>query len=220
MLPPSCDTGFAILGTKVGAASMTAQAQAFGFNQQPPIDLPHSPFEISQFLKPRTCAAPTAEIFLADSSIGQNCTIASPLQMALVAGGIANGGVVMTPHVMYQIRDSQNNLVKRYQPTPWLRAASQKTASAVTGLMSNVVKFGTASGVGFPQQDDVAAKTGTAQVGNSNTLTTDWMIAFAPASQPKVAIAVVIPRQPLSATGAEVAGPVMNKMIQAALAGP
>ncbi|HUY22845.1 MAG TPA: penicillin-binding transpeptidase domain-containing protein [Acidimicrobiales bacterium] len=217
MLPPSCDTGYAILGTRVGAASMTAQADAFGFNQQPPIDLPHSRYEVSQFLQP-ACYR-NAQIFLANSSIGQQCTIASPLQMALVAAGIANGGEVMTPHVMYEIRDSQNNLVKRYAPTPWLRAATQKTASAVAGLMQNVVKYGTASGVGFPPQDDVAAKTGTAQVGQGNSATTDWMIAFAPASQPKVAVAVVIPHQSLSATGAEVAGPVMRTMIQAALAG-
>ena len=65
-----------------------------------------------------------AQIFLAFSSIGQDCTTATPLQMAMVAAGIANGGVVMTPHVMYQIRDSQNNLVEQYQPTAWHRAAS------------------------------------------------------------------------------------------------
>jgi len=55
-------------------------------------------------------------------------------------------------------------------------------------------------------------------VGQGNTATTDWMIAFAPASNPTVAIAVVVPHQSLSATGAEVAGPVMKTMIQAALA--
>jgi len=219
MLPPSCDTGFAILGTRVGAAGMTAEADAFGFNQQPPIDLPPSPFEISQFLQP-SCPGVGAQIILAYSSIGQDCTVASPLQMALVAAGIANGGVVMTPHVMYEIRDSQNNLVQRYQPTVWHRAASQATANALRDLMVNVVKFGTASGVGFPAQDDVAAKTGTAQVGVGNSATTDWMIAFAPAAAPTVAVAVVIPHQSLSATGAEVAGPVMKTMIQAALAGP
>jgi len=56
-------------------------------------------------------------------------------------------------------------------------------------------------------------------VGVGNTATTDWMIAFAPADAPRVALAVVVPHQTLSATGAEIAGPVMNRMIQAALAG-
>ena len=216
MLPPSCDTGFALLGTKVGAESMQAEAQSFGFNQQPPIDLPPSPFEVSDFLQADCWKG--AQIFLAFASIGQDCTVATPLQMALVAAGIADGGVVMTPHVMYQIRDSDNNLVKLYQPTAWHRAASQATANALRALMVNVVQFGTASGVGFPPQDDVAAKTGTAQVGLGNTATTDWMIAFAPAYNPTVAIAVVVPHQALSATGAEVAGPVMKTMIEGALA--
>jgi len=217
MLPPSCDTGFAYLGTKIGAASMTTEAVSFGFNQQPPLDLPHSSFEVSQFLQP-SCYG-NAEIFLAFSSIGQKCTIASPLQMAMVAGGIANNGVVMTPHVMSQVRDSQGNLVETYKPKPWTKATSQVTAAAVKNLMTQVACCGTAAGV-FPANEDVAAKTGTAQVGVGNSATTDWMIAFAPASAPKVAVAVMIPNQSLSATGAEVAGPIMQTMISDALAAP
>jgi len=225
MLPPSCDPGFALLGTKVGKTSMMDEAQAFGFNQQPPIDLPPSPYEVSQFLNPATCSDVNAQIFLAYSSIGQDCTIATPLQMALVAAGIANGGVVMTPHVMYEIRDSQDNLVERYVPKPWHTATSQATASAVGNLMTEVVKAGTAAQVGFPPQDDVAAKTGTAQVGaggvgsGGSQATTDWMIAFAPENAPKVALAVVVPFQKLSVTGAEIAGPVMKTMIEAVVAG-
>lgn len=210
MLPESCDPGYAILGTKVGAAGMTAEADSFGFNTQPPIDLPHSPYEVSQFLQP-SCYE-NAQIFLAFSSIGQKCTIASPLQMALVAAGIANGGVVMTPHVLAQIRDSQGNLVQTYAPTAWLHPDSAQTAASVTNLMEGVAQFGTAAGI-FPAGWDVAAKTGTAQVGVGNTATTDWMIAFAPASAPKVAIAVMVPNQALSAYGATVAGPIVRTML-------
>jgi len=216
MLPPSCDTGFAYLGTKIGAASMTTEADSFGFNQQPPLDLPHSSFQVSQFLQPNCYQ--NAEVFLAFSSIGQKCTVASPLQMAMVAAGIANGGVVMTPHVMSQVRDSQGNIVQTYQPTQWTRATAPKTASAVNNLMTQVACCGTAAGV-FPGNEDVAAKTGTAQIGQGNNATTDWMIAFAPASDPKVAIAVMIPNQALSATGASVAGPIMAQMMADALGG-
>ncbi len=214
MLPPSCDTGYALLGTKVGAAGMTTEADAFGFNQQPPLDLPTSPYEVSHFLQP-SCYM-NAQIFLANSSIGQDCTSASPLQMAMVASAFANGGVIMTPHVMASVRDSLGNPVATYQPTKWLTATTPKTAEAVTTLMTDVAKYGTAQGV-FSADEDVAAKTGTAQVGLGNTATTDWMIAFAPAAAPKVAVAVVLPNQALSATGAEVAGPVMRKVIQDAL---
>jgi peptidoglycan glycosyltransferase len=219
MLPPSCDTGYAVLGTKIGATSMLAEAESFGFNQQPPIDLPPSPNEISDFLQP-SCYQ-NAQVYLAFSSIGQFCTKASPLQMAMVAAGIADDGVIMTPHVMAEIRDSDGNLVESYQPKSWLRATSPATATAINGLMHQVVEVGTASGVGFPAADDVAAKTGTAQVQNSAgqyIATNDWMIAFAPATAPRVAIAVELPNQPVSGTGAEQAGPVMKTMIEAALA--
>ena len=197
---------------------MTAEAQSFGFNQQPPLDLPTSIYQPSHFLTVPHADC-TAQILLAYASIGQDCTVASPLQMAMVAAGIANGGVVMTPHVMYEVRDSQNNLVEQYQPKAWHRAASPATAAALRGLMVNVVKFGTASGDGFPASWDVAAKTGTAQVGVGNTRTTDWMIALAPASNPTLAIAVAMPNQPVDETGALVAGPIVKTMIQAVLAG-
>jgi peptidoglycan glycosyltransferase len=217
MLPPSCDTGFALLGTEVGATGMTAEADAFGFNQQPPIDLPRSGFEISEFLQPQCYL--NAQVFLAFSSIGQKCTIASPLQMAMVAAALANKGTLMTPHVVKEVRDSAGNLVLTNGALPWLQATSPVTAAAVTALMQRVVTNGTASGVGFPPQDQVAAKTGTAQVGVGNSATTDWMIAFAPASAPKVAVAVVIPNQSLSATGAEISGPLVKYMIEHTLAG-
>jgi peptidoglycan glycosyltransferase len=218
MLPPSCDTGYALLGTKVGAANMTAEANAFGFNQQPPLDLPPSPGEVSQFLQPGCYQ--NAEIFLAFSSIGQDCTKATPLQMALVAAAVANGGTIMTPHVMSQVRDAQGQLVTAYKPRLWQTAMSAQTASAVKGLMQNVARFGTAAGI-FPGQEDVAAKTGTAQIESTTgqfVATNDWMIAFAPASAPKVAVAVELLHQPVSGTGAANAGPVMATMIQDALA--
>jgi peptidoglycan glycosyltransferase len=217
MLPPSCDTGYATLGTRVGAANMTAEADAFGFNSQPPLDLPPSPGEVSQFLQP-SCYQ-NAQVFLAFSSIGQKCSIATPLQMALVAAAVANNGVEMTPHVMSQIRDQQGQVVKSYPPTTWQKPMSPQTAAAISHLMQEVAQFGTAAGI-FPASEDVAAKTGTAQVQNSagqDIATNDWMIAFAPASAPKVAIAVELLNQPVSGTGAEEAGPVMRTMIQNAL---
>jgi membrane peptidoglycan carboxypeptidase len=124
----------------------------------------------------------------------------------------------MTPHLMAQIRDSQGNLVTNFGLKPWMRATTQATAAAITPLMEEVVTSGTAGQVGFLPEDQVAAKTGTAQAGQQNQLVTAWMIAFAPASQPRVAIAVVLPDQAFDVTGAKAAGPVMKAMIEAALA--
>ena len=175
---------------------MTAEAQSFGFNQQPPIDLPHSPFEVVA-LPPARLLRRAPRSSWPISSIGQDCTIATPLQMALVAAGIANGGVVMTPHVMYQIRDSQNNLVEHVPAHGLAPGHVPGHGQRRDQLMSKVVTVRDRRRRRLPAAEDVAAKTGTAQVGLGNTLTTDWMIAFAPASNPTVAIAVAMPHQPV-----------------------
>ena len=122
------------------------------------------------------------------SAIGQQNVTASALQMAMVAGTVANGGVEMTPHVMSQIRDSQGNLVKVYEPKAWQQPISAETANTLTTFMQGVVKSGTAAPVGFPAAWDVAAKTGTAQTGSFGpdpAYTDDWLIAFAPVREPQ-----------------------------------
>jgi peptidoglycan glycosyltransferase len=220
-LPQSCDTAFAQMGTAL-TTNLNVEAQAFGFNQQVPIDLPGA--GVSEF--PSTAALigdqPLQATAAFGQGFGQNTVVATPLQMALVAAGIANGGVIMTPHVMEQIRDSQGDLVETYTPKPWLTATSSTTAAAVTSLMQSVVSQPGATAYGvFPSQWNVAAKTGTAETGSGpqgNSLTNDWMIAFAPANDPRVAVAVVVPNQPFSATGKEVSGPPTRAILGDALA--
>ncbi len=212
-LAQSCDIVFAQLGVALGGPALAAEANAFGFNQPVPLDLPY--VLTSVFPNPSTFVQNTPQ--LAFSAFGQGNDQASPLQMALVTAGIADKGVIMNPHVMAQIRDSQGNLVTTYAPKPWLRATSAATAASVTSLMRGVVTnpLGTAYGI-FPASEDVAAKTGTAQTGHHQT--NDWLVAFAPANQPKVAIAVAVPAQPSSATGAGTTGPVIAAIMAAALA--
>jgi peptidoglycan glycosyltransferase len=135
----------------------------------------------------------------------------------MVAAGIANGGVVMTPHLMSQIHDSQGNVVETYLPKALPRSATQQAATQVTALMEGVVKDGTASGVGFPSYLCAAVKTGTAQTNPSQKVTETWMIGFAPANDPKVAVAVVVPEQDIASDGAQVAGPIMKKVLEAAV---
>ena len=214
-LPESCDTAFAQLGMALGAVSLTTEAQAFGFNQRIPLDLPGVGISNFPSIAQLTNNAPSQ----AYSAFGQQDVTATALQMALVADGIANHGVIMTPHVMAEIRDSQGNPVTSYQPKPWITATSPLTAAAVTTLMQAVVSQPGATAYGeFPAQWDVAAKTGTAETGPNASLTNDWMISFAPASDPKVAVAVVVPNQPGSDTGAQVSGPPMKAILGDALA--
>jgi peptidoglycan glycosyltransferase len=192
---------------------MSATADSFGYNQVPPLDLPNV---VPSYF-------PTAASFssnlpgLAYSAIGQENVRATALQNALVAAAVANGGVMMTPHLMSSITSPDGSTVKRYGDTVWQTPLTASQAAQIVPLMENVVKDGTAYGI-FPADLDVAAKTGTAQTGNSKKNTDDWMIAFAPATDPTVAVAVVMPFQSVSAYGATVAGPIVKCLIEGELA--
>jgi peptidoglycan glycosyltransferase len=214
MLPESCDPGYALLGLDIGAPDLVGRAKAFGYDQTNPIDLPGVVNSYIPSAKSFRFALPQ----LAYSAIGQENVRVTALQNALVAAGVADHGTVMTPHFLYQIVGPEGQIVKTYQPHPWLKPLTKSQAAQIVPLMENVVKAGTATQVGFPAIDDVAAKTGTAQTGTAVEHTDDWMIAFAPASHPVIALAVIVPFQNPSTTGAEVAGPVMKCMIEGAIA--
>ena len=211
MLPASCDPGYAELGVQLGVPVMTKQAELFGYNSVPGIDLPGTSTSIFPPL------APNSQAFLGQSSIGQYNVQTSALQNAMVAAGIANGGVLMTPHLMTSIHDSQGAVVQTYTPKPEATVASAQTAQQVTSLMEGVVASGTAEHVGFPAYLCAAVKTGTAQTDPTTGLTDTWMIGFAPANHPQVAVAVVVPQQSNSSDGAHIAGPIMNAVLQAAV---
>ena len=153
---------------------------------------------------------------LAFSAIGQQNVSATPLQMALVAAAIANNGSIMTPHVLDNVRDEQGSVIRRYNPTQWREATSAATANAVKQMMIEVARRGTAtraqiSGI------EVAAKTGTAQTVGNNAHA--WLISFAPADAPKVAVAVIVESQPGlgDVTGGRIAAPIAQRVMRAAL---
>ena len=213
-LKVSCNTVFGQIGLDLGAQKLVGGAESFGFNSRPPLDLPAtatSHFPPVDFFKLRLPA-------LAQSAIGQNDVAASPLQMALAASAIANGGVIMKPHVMKEVRDDEGDLVEQYKPEQWRRAVDPSVADQVRAMMIDVVNGGTARSVAIPGTQ-VAAKTGTAQLGTNPPSSHAWMVAFAPAQAPRVAVAVIVVGQPgvSEVTGARVAGPVAKAVLQAAL---
>lgn len=212
LLRVSCNTGFAQLGLDLGGANLAAEASAFGFGERPPFDLPAA--ATSHFPDPSEFER--NEPALAFSSIGQQNVTASPLQMALVAAGIANNGTIMKPHVLDHVTDDKGVEVRRYSPSPWRVATSPATASAIKQMMIDVAKRGTAtraqiSGI------EVAAKTGTAQTVGNNAHA--WLIGFAPADAPKVAVAVIVESQPGlgDVTGGRIAAPIAQRVMRAAL---
>ncbi|MGH9277364.1 MAG: peptidoglycan D,D-transpeptidase FtsI family protein [Acidimicrobiales bacterium] len=214
ILRVSCNTAFAQMGMDLGAVRMSEGAGKFGFRQVPPIDLPFA----APSIFPDASAFADDIPGLAKSAIGQQDVSATPLQMALVAAGVANGGAVMTPHVMSEIRDGEGQLLKRYEPTPWVQAVSPDVARTMRDLMVNVVERGTGTAARIPGIA-VGGKTGTAQTGlDTNHV---WFISFAPAADPKIAVAVMLENLPLAseATGGTLAAPIAKAVMQAALSG-
>jgi peptidoglycan glycosyltransferase len=211
----SCNSGYAAIGLDLGAQALSDEATSFGFDQTPPLDLP----EGAQSHFPAAASFAHDLPGLAKSAIGQQNVQAVPLNMALVAGAIANGGVMMKPHILAKVSDSQGQVVRTYHPSTWLTATSAATATQMTQLMTSVVQSGTGTAAQIPGVD-VAGKTGTAQTGN-NTIEA-WFVAFAPAAAPKVAVAVLVEDQPEGgeATGGVIAAPIAKAVMQAALQGP
>jgi peptidoglycan glycosyltransferase len=216
ILKVSCNSAFAEMGqATIGGPDMLSGAESWGFNKAAPIDLPD----------PARSAFPTDVITnppkLAQASIGQNDVQATPLQMALVAAGVANGGTVMTPHLMTEVRDSQGEVIERYDAKPWLTPMSADLAETMRQNMVGVVQGGTASRMAIPGYE-VGGKTGTAQLGTDPPRSHTWIIGFAgdPGQPPTVAVAVVVLDQSGAneATGGVVAAPiartVMEKVLQ------
>ena len=222
ILQNSCNTAFAQMGVEQAQApGMTATAEAYGFNQPVPIDLPDAvasrwPAEVVADNPP----------FLAQASIGQNEVQSTPLQMALVAAAVANDGKVMRPHVMREIRDDQGDVVEQYSPTTWTTPMSEETSRLLREAMVSVVTDGTARGLDDEVEGDmvVGGKTGTAQIGSDPPRSHAWIIGFAgPEGEvPHVAVAVLVEGQEGASeqTGGRVAAPIASAVLAAALAPP
>jgi len=211
----SCDTGFGQIGLDLGAQNLYDEAKAFGFDTTPPFDLP---FAAQSYFPPPSSFAQNLPT-LAFSAIGQEDDQATPLEMAMVGGAIADHGIMMTPHVLEDVTNSQDQVVARYKDSVWRRATSAATAAKVTTLMESVVSSPDGTGI-FARIPgvEVAAKTGTAQNGHHQT--DDWFVAFAPAAHPTIAVAVVLPDQGFADEyqGGTLAAPIAKAMIEAYLA--
>jgi peptidoglycan glycosyltransferase len=214
ILRQSCNTAFAQMGVETGPEAMVRTAEAYGFNQDVPIDL----------TRPARSSFPTDFErnlpALAQSAIGQNEVAATPLQMAMVAGAVANAGEVMVPHVLKDVRDPDGNVVDTYEPEVWTRAMEEPTATLMREAMRGVVDSGTATRLDVPGFD-VAGKTGTAQLGTDPPRSHAWIIGFAgpEGQEPSIAVAVIIEGQPGASeqTGGRVAAPIAQAVLAAYL---
>jgi penicillin-binding protein A len=217
VLRVSCNTAFAQMGVDTGAEAMVSTAQRFGFNQDVPIDLTRP--ARSNFPTDFAQNVPA----LAQSAIGQNDVAATPLQMAMAAGAIANDGQVMTPHVLRDVRDTDGNIVDTYDPSGWTTAMDRGTSALMRDAMIGVVERGTAGRLKVPGFV-VGGKTGTAQLGTDPPRSHAWIIGFAgpPGEAPTIAVAVIVEGQEGASeqTGGRVAAPIAQAVLQAYLTTP
>jgi peptidoglycan glycosyltransferase len=116
MLPASCDPGYGEFGIQEGAATLRQQAELFGINSVLGIDLPTNTQQPVGGVEASTIQTlpENSQAFQAYTAIGQYGVKDTVLQNAMVAAGIANGGVIMTPHLMSSIHDSQGALMQSY----------------------------------------------------------------------------------------------------------
>ena len=214
----SINTTFAKVGNLLGRKRLITAAERYGFYQKPPLELPAGEVVASGRYGKKGLLAPDAfmdPLDVAWAACGQEQLLATPLQMALVAGGVANGGRVMKPYYLQEIVTPDGRVVRTTQPEQWLVATKALTASELNLMMQRVVNAGTGTAAAL-EGIQVAGKTGTAEKGDGTNLA--WFIGFAPADDPQVAIAVVI--EDTQSTGGEAAAPLAAAVIKAALAQP
>jgi penicillin-binding protein A len=206
----SCNTTFAQLGVQLGAQKLKEQAEAFGFNEDYLRDL--RPQAVSRF--PADANDPQA----GQSAIGQFEVRATPLQMAMVAAGIANQGTVMKPYIVDSIQSPELETLQQTEPEKLHDAVSPTTADQLTDLMTYTVESGTAKPGAIPGIR-VAGKTGTAQSG-TDAPPYAWFTSFAPAQDPEVAVAVVIQRAGINRgeiAGGTYGGPIAKAVMEAVI---
>ena len=216
----SINAVFCNIGQKLGAKRVLAEAKKFGFYSTPPLETPSDARSPSGLYSNGKLFDPTtskgfSRVDPGRLAFGQDKMLATPLQMALVAAAVANGGVQMRPTVIQKVLSPSGNVIKQLHPHVLRVATSPSTAGALKNMMVEVVQAGTGTQAQIPGVV-VAGKTGTAETCACNTVYDAWFIFFAPADHPTVAGAVVVENQNKGFGGA-IAAPIAKQLMQAIL---
>ncbi len=219
----SCNIPFAQLSVEIGPDQMTNGVARFGFEERVPFDLPGA--AASTFGGLAKDFADSLAL-LAIHGFGQGQVQVSPLHMAMISAGVANGGRMMAPHVVDRTLTRAGNVIRQTTPRTWKTTMPPATAAVLTQLMVGVVENGTATCcMRLNGGITAAAKTGTAQLNpeGQRERSHAWITAFAPAEAPRYAIAVFIKGvndEVSASTGGRLAGPVAKKVLDLALSLP
>jgi peptidoglycan glycosyltransferase len=221
-LTNSVNTWFGQLGQKVGQDQLFETMEKFGFNSTPPIDLPEGQVYKSGVFEGRDLLGKNDPVDLARVAIGQERLQVTPLQIAMVAAAVANGGKLMKPQIWSRVVDPDGRVVKRLEPSEYSQAVSAETAAELNTAMQGVVREGTGTNANIPGVT-VAGKTGTAETpgnescGGGAEENQAWFMGFAPAEDPKIAIAVSV--ECTTQFGNDVAAPIFRDVAESILNG-
>jgi peptidoglycan glycosyltransferase len=211
----SINSVFCNIGKELGSKLLVDYTKRFGFYETPPLETPDNErapsglYNRGRLFDPKLDSDVDAGRF----AFGQERLLVTPLQMAMVAAGIANGGVVMEPHVIDRILSPKGTIVTRPKPDELQRAVKPETAATVASMMREAVESGTGTAAQISGVV-VGGKTGTAETGVAGT-NNAWFIAFAGRERPQLAIAVVLEQQ--NGTGGQLAAPIAREVMQAIL---
>ncbi|MCU0306301.1 MAG: penicillin-binding protein 2 [Thermoleophilia bacterium] len=213
-LTKSINTTFAQIGERLGPRRLGSEMTDFGFGERPGLDLPEGEVLISgRYRDGRLLPNSQRSSDPARIAIGQENLQATPLQMAMVAGAVANDGVMMRPYLMRRITDRAGDLVRQQRPEEVGRVSDSTVAQELNQMMQQVVEEGTGTSAALSGLE-VAGKTGTAETGDPER-NQAWFIGFAPADDPQVAVAVVV--EDTSGTGGTEAAPIAADVMRAAI---
>jgi penicillin-binding protein A len=216
-LAKSVNTVWAQVAERVGRQTIARYMSRFGFDRKPELDYPADEMSSSGEYEGGRLLSPTSrQVDVGRLGIGQDKLEVTPLQMAEVAAAVANRGRLMAPHLTDRVIDPDGRTVRRVAPRAQAVVMKPSTAAAVTSMMEAVVNEGTGTSAQIPGVQ-VAGKTGTAETQIGTAINNVWFIAFAPASAPRVAIAVTLRGVP--GQGASFAAPVARQVIERLLHG-
>jgi penicillin-binding protein A len=214
-LAKSVNTVWAQVAEKLGKQTMARYMARFGFDRKPELDYPAGEMSSSgEYLGEKILPPTSPRVDVGRMGIGQDKLAVVPLQMAEVAAAVADHGRLMAPHLTERIVDPEGRTVQRISPRTQSIVMKPTTASAVTSMMEAVVNEGTGTEAQIPGIQ-VAGKTGTAETQIGTAINNVWFIAFAPATNPRVAIAVTLEHVP--GQGASFAAPVAREVMEVLL---
>jgi len=206
----SLNVVFAQIGLQLGGETLAEAARGWGWESDIPFDLPVETSRVSV-----TEGFLDDPVAVAETAFGQGELLATPLQMALVAAGVANDGEIMRPHLVASLAEPDGERVRQTRPARWRRGTGPEAAARTAGLMVFAVENG-ALGTAFVPGYTIGGKTGTAETGSGDPHA--WFIGFIglPEEEPRYAVAIVVEA---GGGGGQVALPIGRDLMVAAMAG-